>query len=454
LNFEADVKKLSRGKLAGIFLFIILTGSLADIVIPHSSFSLTDCGLTVAGFTVLTGIFMLQKIPKRWGLDFGILTVGLVFSILSILSTGTGMQLFRYDFHSSDFISGFIQYLFIYWAMPLVAARYLRVDNLWLYMRALVVGYSIPLVAMPMSLLPHVPGFITTAFFQYGRARATYENPNSFGSICVVVLPVILTIAICDPSRKWRYIAIGATVLTLANMIMTVSFGAFGILASITIVNAALWLILKKHPMRKGWRRMLGITVFVVAVATGVIALASTKLPAGIKERMGVVISMVEKGDIRETKIGSVHIRTNLNKEAETFISQRQGGIYGHGLRQSPYMSRFNVNVHNEYLLLWIEGGIFLLLTFIVFFLILIRNCIALMRVSNMVGNAFALSLLAIIAFGFTNPEFYLRYWWVPLIPLFKNWSQATRYERKPEPAEGENEPSPALPLELSTTSP
>jgi hypothetical protein len=109
------------------------------------------------------------------------------------------------------------------------------------------------------------------------------------------------------------------------------------------------------------------------------------------------------------------------------FIADRP--LTGHGLRQSPYVSKIG-NVHNTYLLLWTEGGIFLLLLYLLFFVFLIRNCIAVTRFAPYVGVSMAVCLLGVATFGAGNPGEYLRYFWIPVLPLFRMWVGEPPYVR------------------------
>ncbi len=419
---SADIANISSQKISPIFRCIIITGPLFALRIPDSSFSLTDFFLVIATMYVIIKMFFFQGMKKRNGLDLGILTTGILFAAVAVINTMIGIQMLRYDFKTSDFLSGFIQYLFLFIAMPLVAAQFLHRENLWSFMRTLVVGYLIPLLVLPGSFLPDAAHFLHDILFLYARARSTYENPNSFGAMCAVMMAIFIVVGLCDPKRTWRWVSIAAAGLSIAEMALTVSFGAAIVLAAVMFTAFVLMVFVKGHPLRRRMPRFLGICAVVLAVFVSGIAISIAKTPGvAIQQRFKIIGAMFQHGDVEETKVGSTVSRIQLTQEAIGFITERQGGLWGHGLRQTPYVSKIG-NVHNTYLLLWTEGGLFLLLLYLLFFVFLIRNCIALTRFAPYVGVAMAAALAGVATFGGGNPGEYLRYFWIPVLPLFKRW--------------------------------
>lgn len=422
MNEAAEIANISGKKISPIFRCIIVTGPLFALRIPDSSFSLTDFFLVIATIYVIIKMFFHEGIKKKSGLDLGILLNGILFAIVAILNTMAGPQLIKYELKTSDFFSGFIQYLFILIAMPLIAAQFLQRENLWSFMRTLVVGYLLPLIALPASFLPGTPHFVHDAFFLYARARSTYENPNSFGAMCGVTMAIFMVVALCDPKKSWRYVSVAAAGLSIAEMTLTVSFGAAIVLAAVMFTAFGLMLFVRDHPLRRRMTRFVGVFSVVILVLLTGIAISIAKTPgSAIQQRFNIISAMFSHGDVEETKVGSTVSRLALTQEAIGFITERQGGLWGHGLRQSPYVSKIG-NVHNTYLLLWTEGGLFLMLLYLLFFVFLIRNGIALLRFAPYVGVAMAVALVGVATFGAGNPGEYLRYFWIPVLPLFKMW--------------------------------
>jgi len=68
---------------------------------------------------------------------------------------------------------------------------------------------------------------------------------------------------------------------------------------------------------------------------------------------------------------------------------------------------------------LWIEGGFVLLALFLVFFGLLARQIVRFYKKDPALALTFGASLFSVVLICGVNTHFYLRFFWLPLLPLF-----------------------------------
>jgi hypothetical protein len=139
--------------------------------------------------------------------------------------------------------------------------------------------------------------------------------------------------------------------------------------------------------------------------------------------------------------IGSMSQRIELIERAMDLVVSRSGGVFlGHGLRQSFAYTPFHfagpaLDVHMQFILLWIEGGFVLMLLYILFLGLIARQVFRAAKNHPAEALMMGASLVAIIFTGAMSPHLYLRYFWVPLLPaFFMAQALATQADEKQSP--------------------
>lgn len=407
---------------------LALTAPYFGLRVAGTSYSLVDIIISVTVVSRLGWLCIRPhtsvKLLKRAG---STMAVGLVFAFFGLLSGLEAQILGAGEFSAPKLLSAVVQYAFVMIALPMVAAYHLPVDRVWRFLRLIALGYMVPMVFTVVLLHPVFPEAMRDVFFSAGRAIGTFENANSFAAVLTILIPIYGVFMITEHGW-WRGIGLAGFLLAVLCLTLTASIGGMVSLGLVLAANLLWVLVWRRHPIRIYFGRTVVVTVVMLIVMVLLSVLLSSYFihdHGRVQDRFQLLAQWWQVGII---DFGSVSLRFELIKEAWGLIIERFGGlIWGHGLGQSKVVSAYQISVHLQYLLLWVEGGMALLLIYIGFLGVLLRNAFRLASIHPAAGVAVGLGIVAIALFGFFNPHIYLRYFWIPVLPALVVWPRKRR---------------------------
>lgn len=438
IRFHAfDFSKGTSLSLVDIFLFILCAKIAKHIFLQFRSLNYSNAK------KVLTAALWSDTDTRHY------VTVGGLFVLWACLSSIVGSFLYPLDgpFSISAFLSGLSQYAFLLLAFPLLARTFIKnrsqFDDSIKY---IALGY-IPTMALTLFLVDpkHIPG-LSEMFFFANRAIGTYGNSNSFAYVLLTTLPFYVYLSHKGENKIWRALGVTGAALSLICLAMTGSFGGILSLAAIGMATLSLLPLWKEHPLRgqaKKAIRYLAMLFVLFTLGLGVVVIQNKTYAQNIGRRLEPALYAIERvtnihlinPDFSISKwetlqnlyesIGSMSQRIELIKRAMDLVAARSGGIlFGHGLRQSFAYVPFHfagpaLDVHMQFVLLWIEGGFVLMILYTAFLSLIAKQIFKAAKSHPAEALMLGASLVAIVLTGIMSPHLYLRYFWVPLLPAF-----------------------------------
>ena len=426
MNTPHDVADRARiSRRPGLFLILVtLFAPWFLLRAPGTSFSLVDLFLFVAIPFVLFRVLMRPECFSRIAAASRTqMILGAVFVGLCLLSGIQGNLTGSVQFSTEAFAVGLAQYAFVFVLLPILACWYITPARLWWFVRLTALGYLLPVLATLLLMPPTAPEALRDLFIVYGRACGPFGNPNTFATVLSMLIPFYLVLAIVDRG-SWRWVGVLGTLLSPVCLVLTASFGGLFVFSGILVVNTLAVLVWHAHPVRVYKGRTLGLASIVVVFTLSILALLvnSPWIKGEFEERLELLRSVPVGRILEQGKLESVSRRIVLIHEAFAMIDDRKGGLWGHGLSHSTAESVNDSDVHVTYLLLWIEGGLLLLLAYLALVGGMLRNIYRLMAFDPAAATAIGLGLLGILLFACVNPHIYLRFFWIPVLPAFIDW--------------------------------
>lgn len=394
-----------------------------------TSFSLVDFFLLL---TLLTGAYSLFKnpdsiLPLNKNLR-NLFIIGGIFVLLCLISGFTAdMSGVNHNINWKSLLSGTLQYAFILLILPLLANIFLKYETLRTAIRFIALGYLFPMLIniaiAPVNMLPE----LREMFFVANRALGTYGNANSFAEVLVITFPLYIYL-IAKEKGLWQLTGYIGLIALLDCLVLSGSFSGLITFVTVIIMNMILLAFWKKNPLRRHVKQIFYNTLILSALFILSYIGLSYYAPTLMEKTENRLFLKTHAEIIEEAATDfsdTVNTRMELNYRGLDLLIQRNGGIfYGHGLRQTANLPQFNfggngLDVHLLYLLLWIEGGFILAVTFGIYLLLLLKNCITMAKTNPSEALVFATSVIAIMVFALFLPHNYLRYFWVPLLPAF-----------------------------------
>ncbi|WP_338620450.1 hypothetical protein [Paludibacterium sp. THUN1379] len=389
-------------------------------------------------------------------------SLGAIFVALLILGSLTGRVYASetYPFHFYSFLVALCQYGFVMVALPLIAERFfsMRVHTL---IRWLAVGYLVPMM-IGLVLLNHaIPEFIRSHFYSVHRAIGTYGNANGFANVIILMLPFYTYLASCDFGR-WRIVGFLGQTLSIVSLVLTVSFsGWLGLLMlCVLAVYPLSQLVRSRHIEIKQiflfflksflWVLMTSCLVYFYAktVTTDLsprVDSAAIKLTEMVRTVVGPDVASAHVSESFDQvpatsdqvpvtshgEVGSAIQRMQLIRMGFHEIRHYGGNIvWGVGLGNSVYSSNFKffgvqLDIHNTYMLLWLECGLLSAIAFFCYFWTGARTLF--LDNSSLERIPAALACFMFLFIALVNPHLYLRYLWVPLFPIFAMYGRCSK---------------------------
>ncbi len=412
-----------------------------------TSFSLVDLFL-VSAFAFVAIFFIknhaLLKVDRQCR---DMLILGSIIIFLCLLSGIIAPLLYKTNIRWPSLLSGASQYAFIFIGFPLLAFFFLSVNKLRTAIRFIALGYLFPML---LTLLMSPVNFFSPLrefFYCANRALGTYGNANSFAVVLVITLPFYIYL-VATEKGFWQKIGYVGVITLLPCLFLSASFSGIIVLSSVIFFNLLLMVFWKNNPLRQAIKETVSRFALIFSLFAGLCVALSYFSPfivEKVSSRIFLKTVYVPQEQAPTSQnpqeqalapqsemVQSALTRMELNYRALKLIQERNGGLFfGHGLRQTPLRPDFNfggigLDVHLVYLLLWVEGGLILVLAFIGYFGLLFRNCLKLSKKypheALVVGN----SILALMLFCFFLPHVYLRYFWVPLLLAFVTTKEHT----------------------------
>lgn len=269
----------------------------------------------------------------------------------------------------------------------------------------------------------HAVGFQAGSTMVSGSKRLAgfFGTGNQNAAMNALVLPILLYLWFSG--RLSIFLAMPALAVIATTQLYTGSNSGL----MVTCVALAVFLGCVMN-----WRLLWWLTLSTAAVALFFHIVGTDMLPVAFQNR---VLGALSSGDISEA--GTFDHRLALMLEAAQTIADRGIFLIGIGADHFRTISHYEVPVHNMYLLLWVEGGVFALLGWVLFsvtilMLALTARRVGIDRYSGAAAMAIAVSYLFI---GLTNPHMYARQWTVPIFISLGLVMAGLR--RRPAPAAG-----------------
>jgi O-antigen ligase len=231
-----------------------------------------------------------------------------------------------------------------------------------------------------------------------GRLASFAEGPNGHAQMIALACPLMLYLWLAGRMAT-RYL-FPLLLLLLLSLVLTssnngIAMTALGVFAFFIVLRDLRYLA----------RAAAGVAVCLVLI----VVWGSYWLPATFEQR---VLGAVRSGSIEEA--GSFHDRVALMNEALEMVDDTM--LLGLGVDQYKVKSQFGRPVHNTYLLLWTEGGIFALIGFASLLLIALSGVVY-VGGRHRLEAATGFALAAMVVFiGFTTGHIYARQ---SLLPLY-----------------------------------
>lgn len=417
-----------------------------------TSFSLVDACLVL----LLVNLILEERIAIFQSIVRNIYaTLGIAFVVTAAVAALIGRYLG--DFESPlklwNLFSGLAQYGFVFIALPLLAMRYFS-NNIHRLIRWISIAYLPPMLIGMVFLNHATPEILRGLFYFANRAIGTYGNANGYAVVILLVFPYYTYLAATDTGR-WRLIGFLGQTASLLSLLLTVSFsGALVLAGMVSIGVCSLFLNVRRKQL--SWLKLARFVAmsFILAIAAGylvylyaptVITDISPRLSAAAIATSGVIenknvlasrsasssagnnsgVGTDRNASSNSSSVGSASQRVDLMHRAVTAITDHNGNIiWGAGLGNSRFSTLFTfdnvqLDVHNVYLLLWVESG---LLSALLFLIILFAGMVLVRRsapAQHAAALAIGLSILAMALVGLIHPHLYLRYFWIPLLPAF-----------------------------------
>lgn len=377
-----------------------------------------------------------KHIQRALPLIIGALFFVVIGAITAMLPAISNNQ----PFDAERFLSTTAQYAFVFILFPIAALILRSPTDVDCYVKAVAIGYFLPMiVTLGAIILPIIPTSLIT--FE-DRASAFYGNPNAFATVIALTLPVYFSLSL-NLRVRWCAFGLIGVGISFVCLVLTASFsGAFVVFA----VTIACLVFMLARSRKKLWRFLVLICVFSLSFGGGFLLLffSSDSLSRSANRLMEAIGKRVTESSAAGAG-SSVDIRLRLINEALDRI-YANNSILGIGLGQAQLYSDLNSQVHMLFLLLMEEGGVFLLVAFVVIISILWKNALGMYRRSPDIALPIIIQVFSISASSLFHPHIYLRYFWIPLLPAFTAWHASPRRGKSdsPEPNRGNNRQNPA----------
>lgn len=375
------------------------TTMTAVFLAPFISIRLPNIYITASDVLFLISLLM----RLRMGVPLRVLGAGHSLWLLGLILLSGGLYLG--SLLNGDPIRGLVvtlQYQFSYLLLPLAvlgrpldqALKLVKCGAVSVVILCLV-GFAFYLVGYSSNYEEHFE-FVTGN----GRLASFTDSANGLGGLIVMALPLLGFLALA------RLVSVFTAILYLSIMIVALVLTASNTGLITAAVCVAVFLLVHRN-----FRLLLFSTTLGSAGWFAILNWGQYFLPETFQKR---VMTALLSGDVNQ--LGTFGSRYDLMVEATGMLDKHL--IVGLGADQYRLVSMYDLPVHNMYLLLSNEGGMFALLGW----LLLQAGALAAVfaarhRPYGQLALCTTITMIAVIlTFGFASSHIYARYLILPLL--------------------------------------
>lgn len=388
---------LTRAQLAGRLAQPVAAAAVFLAVYPGVRF--TDKLFTVSDLLFCFAAVLLLtagRVPLRAQGGFTPLWLGCVTMMIAALFLGS---IVHGDPERWLVVAG--QYLFAYVLVPFIVMSGDVRRTLQLAKVAVASLFIVEAVGIlvyydyggPLEMYQRVaPDFITGA----RRLGSFLGDANWNGMIIAMTMPLLLYLGYSRHLSAFTTLVTGAVLVW--GLVLASSFTGFS-----TAICASLLFMVVAGGLRGSLR--------LLAVAAGGLFLfwaAGGELPSVFQKR---VLTAFESGDLSQA--GTFTGRMELIREAWEIVEEVQ--IVGLGVDKFREASVQGEPVHNMYLLLWAEGGVFALLGWVLLLLVMLVASLRCLLTDRQLAALGVSTILTFVINSVAAPHMYARLWVMPL---------------------------------------
>jgi len=373
--------------LAGLTVFLapINAARLSGIYITFADISALLC---------LVIIFANRGVPRR---VFGALTEVYLFGLFVFCSS-----LLLSSIVNGDSVRGFVgvaQYIFAYLILPVVLIRRTHKEA-WIiafaFLAAMVIIclHGIIIITFDMD--------VGARFVSYsGRLRGLVERENELGGLLAMSVPLVIVLI----RTKWFPFYFGW--LLLLSILYTIMLTGSNTGMACFVLAFVGTLLIGDNLLRN----VIYLSSIAIVLIISVTVLGTAFLPDVFEER---VLSAFRTGDIGQlgTLVGRLELVSESIHLTESYL------FIGMGFDQYRELSVHGAPVHNIFLLVLNEGGVFALFGFLILLIaIFTQASMVILRTRSLNAGAFLMVTVIVFALVISGlPHVYARFLVVPWI--------------------------------------
>jgi O-antigen ligase len=334
---------------------------LACFFAPFYTLRLGNILFTVSDFFFVIG-FILLILQKRVTINKSFKTMLLVFLVgVSLILVGNYLSSLYGNPPTRDGITSSLQYAFVFILLPLVVISFdeKTVKKMLLYF---LYGFTtvVFIGSITHMFLPAVYNFLETNNIFIGVNRmGSFLGSNGLAKTIAISIPLLYLLTLDNFIGKKR--ALFIFLIFLIGLLLASSFG--GILAAVTSLLFILSLEIKQI---KQFKKLLFPIIFlIIMVSVYLLNFGSSFSYFNTFENR--IIEILATEDIENA--GSLSVKKDLMGIAWNSI--KESPIIGSGFGSFQFNNIYGQKVHNVYLGLWVEVGLF---GFIGLLIILLAN--------------------------------------------------------------------------------
>lgn len=321
------------GLEAGLIYLAIFLSPFLNLRTDYGFFTLSDA-LYVVGFVVLLlrrrlNAYPLARLTWLWFITFALVVVGLHASSTLAGDPGRGILLT-------------LQYSFCFVLLPLVL---MHDDEDEAYRRILVLVAGTLAVDVHGIIVFHTVGYTPDSRVVTGGLRLATLIGNANLAGCLNAMMIINVLWLRSVGRM----SLKTVVVCFAVMVYAIVLSSSNTALIAAVLGTASFVALNFRP-----RQVFKMLPLLMLPAIILLAGGADYLPAAFQRR---VLTALDSGDLSEA--GTFVDRTYLMVEAWNIINAREITFLGIGADQFRVLSVQSAPVHNAFLILWVEGGLF-----------------------------------------------------------------------------------------------
>lgn len=365
----------------------------------YKNFTASDFLFFICFIIIITNkILKNEKINKFNKLMYTCFFGILLSYLFSIINSKNVIDSFQY----------FVQLVFIFFVLGVVILEFIKEEKQIVNIMGIL--YITVLSTVCYSIIADVFGFATVAT-SYGRHVSVFKNPWIFSFVISIVLPLAIYYVRISQG-KWKALHIFFFLLLLYGLVLSgARTGFLTLLVMISLIGLVFLLRRLKKTVHKVTLLITLSILFLFAIFNlqdvGKIFVKPISLLSPIA---AVKLESLFQEDIRSIDSS----RYDMYVQGIEYL--KESPILGMGIGQFNEFSQ-SVSMHNYFLSIWIEGGIFAFLIILTLHVIIFK--ILLQKKGLLDGKLRdALLLLNIVFLFFVqfNPVLFLRFYWLPLL--------------------------------------